>query len=252
MTSSRVERIVERVHAVTGETGYMTPDRARSLVNLMVSNDLRSAIEVGFAHGVSTCFIAAALEDMRAQAKPSVVTIDLESSANLNPRAEDLLGALKLDHRVQIYREPTCATWRLMRMLEEDPTPRFDLFFLDGAHSWSVDGFLFFLVDRLLRPGGWIVMDDLDWSFATSPTAKSRPEVRALPKEQRTTAQVGKVYELLIRTHPDYGDFRVDGQWGYARKLRASDGSPEVRTETVYRQSSLAHLADMMRGIRRR
>ena len=31
--------------------------------------------------------------------------------------------------------------WRLMKLLQADPTPRFDLCFVDGAHSWADDGF---------------------------------------------------------------------------------------------------------------
>jgi hypothetical protein len=50
---------------------------------------------------------------------------------------------------VNYYFEPTSYTWRMMKMLEEDEGPRFDLCYLDGAHSWFVDGFAFFLIDRL-------------------------------------------------------------------------------------------------------
>ena len=30
--------------------------------------------------------------------------------------------------------------------------------------NWDTDGPSLFLVDRLLRPGGWIVFDDIEWS----------------------------------------------------------------------------------------
>jgi hypothetical protein len=42
--------------------------------------------------------------------------------------------------------------------------------------------------------------------------------VRALPERQRKTPQVRKVFELLVRTHPDHTDFRDEGGWGWARK----------------------------------
>ena len=37
-----------------------------------------------------------------------------------------------------------------MKMLEDDPEPRFDFCYIDGVHNWADDGFAFFLIDRLL------------------------------------------------------------------------------------------------------
>jgi hypothetical protein len=109
-----------------------------------------------------------------------------------------------------------------MKMLQEDPRPRFDLCYLDGAHTWFVDGFAFFLVDRLLRRGGWIIFDDLSWTYSTSPTLKDTEAVRRMPPEERDTPQIELVYELLVKTHPGYGDFHAKHGWAYARKLTAS------------------------------
>ncbi|MEM9852716.1 MAG: hypothetical protein AAF761_12065, partial [Pseudomonadota bacterium] len=60
--------------------------------------------------------------------------------------------------------------------------------------------------------------------------------------------QVGKVYDLLVRTHPGYGNFRVDGQWAFAQKLLPGTNPPaEVpRREVVYKHSVLSHLADLI------
>lgn len=242
------QAVLDRVGAVVGDIGYMTPARAEMIVDLIFDHKLTQAIEVGFAHGVSTSYIAAALEEASPESGALVTSIDIKASAELSPKPENFLDALGLTDRVDIYREATCATWRLMRMLDADPSPRFDLFFLDGAHTWAADGFLFFLVDRLMRPGGWIVLDDLNWTLAGCPESMARPEVAALPIEQRDTAQVGKVYDLLIRTHPGYGNFRVDGQWAFAQKLSEGMTAPaEVpRREVVYKHSVLSHLADLV------
>ena len=53
-------------------------------------------------------------------------------------------------------------------MLESADPPEFDFVFLDAGHTWDVTGFAFFLVDRLLRPGGWLLFDDLNWSVTKS------------------------------------------------------------------------------------
>ncbi len=109
-------------------------------------------------------------------------------------------------------------TWELMRLLEQDPLPRFDFAYIDGGHTWDVSGFGFLLVDRLLAPGGWVLFDDLDWTLGGSPSMRKTDWVKALPEEERTTPQVRKVFEVLVRTHPDYIDVHEHGGWCWARK----------------------------------
>ena len=103
--------------------------------------------------------------------------------ATRHPNVEELLDRVGERDRVSVFYEPTSYTWRLMRFLEEDPTPRFDLCYLDGAHRY-VDALAFFLVDRLLRPGGWVIFDDLNWTYATSPVMKDSELVRNMPLEE--------------------------------------------------------------------
>jgi len=121
-----------------------------------------------------------------------------------------------------------------MKLLEEDPAPRFDLCFVDGAHSWGEDGLAFFLADRLLEVGGWMIFDDLDWTRASAPDPVNRRLARKLAPDERHTAEVRKVYELLVKPHPSYGEFRTEEFWAYARKLGAA-AAGQVRTETVVR-----------------
>ncbi len=139
-----------------------------------------------------------------------------------------------MSHLVTTFAETTSYTWRLMRMIEEDPSPRFDFCYIDGAHNWFVDGFAFFLVNKLLKPGGWLLLDDLDWSYSISPALRDSAEVRQMPDDERTTPHMRKVYDLLIKTHPDYHQFRVEGSWGFAQKRSATGhATREIVTERV-------------------
>jgi len=60
----------------------------------------------------------------------------------------------------------------LHRFLAETPRPQFDYCYIDGAHTWDGTSLSFLLVDLLLKPGGWVVFDDLNWSISKSQAAK--------------------------------------------------------------------------------
>lgn len=74
-------------------------------------------------------------------------------------------------------------------------------------------------MDKLLTPGGWLLFDDLDWTYASSPTLAWAPSNLGLPDDEYRTAQVGEVFDLLVRQHPNYGECHRMGRWGWARKL---------------------------------
>jgi predicted O-methyltransferase YrrM len=97
--------------------------------------------------------------------------------------------------------------WSLMQLLEEHRGPIFDYVFLDGAHTWAHDALAFLLVDRLLRPGGYIDFDDYGWTLRRSPSMNPAafPEVERLyTDDQIDTAQVALVVDLLVRLDPTY------------------------------------------------
>ena len=242
---SRVERVVAGVP-------YMKPEQARVITTKVVESGARDVLELGIMHGVSTCYMAEALE--QSGRDWSITSLDREAALRNEPNVEDLLDRLGLRSRVTLLLEPRSYTWRLMKMLAEDPRPRFDFCYLDGAHSWDTDGFAFFLVDRLLRPGGWIVFDDLEWSYAGSPQMMAVDAVRALPADEQQARQVGLVFDLLVRPHPQYGEFAVRDGWGFAQKLAtAADGPAPLRREYVVEQVGLGAVAQRVyRKARRR
>lgn len=98
-------------------------------------------------------------------------------------------------------------TWSLMRLLQKHERPFFDYVFLDGAHTWHVDALAFFLIDRLLKVGGYIDFDDYRWSLKKSPTMN--PDVfpattRMYTQEQIRERHVKLIVDLLVKRDPRY------------------------------------------------
>lgn len=42
-----------------------------------------------------------------------------------------------------------------------------------------------------------------------------------MDEDERSLPQVGKVFDLLVKTHPSYCNFKKDEDWGYAQKSRS-------------------------------
>lgn len=201
----------------------ISSSRARSLYDFVVENECRDILELGFLHGKSTCYLAAAVEEL---GSGSVLTMDREIAKKRRPNIETLLEQTGLHGWVRPVYAAHSFTWELMKVIEASTLdgccrPRFDFCFLDGGHTWDVTGFAFFLVEKLLKPGGWLLFDDLRWTMARARSPSVQKRAAQLSEEEATTAQVGKVFNLLVKTHPGFDSFRIDGgSWGWARKRR--------------------------------
>jgi predicted O-methyltransferase YrrM len=97
--------------------------------------------------------------------------------------------------------------WSLMKVLHHHREPIFDYVYLDGAHTWAIDALAFCLVDRLLKPGGYIDFDDYGWRLSASPSLN--PAVFPLTgkmytQEQIELPQVAMIIDILVRRDPHY------------------------------------------------
>jgi len=207
-----------------------SPPVGRLLYELALSPVAEEILELGTAHGTSTAYLAAALDEKGAG---RVTTVDRPKILERNPNVHDILGRLGLDRWVSAIQAGSY-NWVLMQMLETQTVdgvtePCFDLAFIDGAHTWETDALAFLLVDRLLRPGRWLVLDDIAWTLGSSPGCRDTEQVRELSDEERDEEQMRKVVDLLIRTNPAY-EVRLLGNIAVAFKGSADD--PEFQRLT--------------------
>ena len=113
-----------------------------------------------------------------------------------------------------------------MKIIERQTTqgickPIFVFCYIDSAHTWEVDGLAFFLVDKILKPGRWILFDDLNWTFEESPTNKDTEQVQKMTKDKKTTPQIVKFFSLLVCQHQGFENISIHNQWGWAQKKEA-------------------------------
>lgn len=226
----KFEDVMARVEGDGGRSAT-TPAGGRRLYEFVLSKRPARILELGFGHGNSTCYMAAALDEL---ARGHIVTIDNESARRRSPDIHTLLERTNLHRYVTPIYAHTSYNWELMRFLQahrrgEPEAPTFEFAFVDGAHTWEVDGLAFFLVDRLLEPDGWVLFDDVHWTLAASPTVRDSPRVKALSEEERRTPQIMRVFSLLAMQQPGYDGFRVEGNWAWAHKQAGADRAPPER-----------------------
>lgn len=232
----------EEIEAKLRGVPFIAPENARRLYDLILENDVRDVLELGIAHGTATCYMAAAL---RRKGGGSIVAVDLQEAA-FEPSAEAQVERLGFSDLVRIERMRTGYTWFLhdaIREATQDDVcrPRYDLVIIDGPKNWTIDGAAFFMADKLLRPDGILILDDYSWTYAAYDAKREATDGishRSLSEAERATPQVREIFELLVRQHPDYSDFKViQEDWAIARKSPAEvkETVHLRRVETTYR-----------------
>jgi hypothetical protein len=149
-------------------------------------------------------------------------------------------------------------TWFLEEQLEEHAddegvcTPAYDFAFLDGSKNWTIDGLAVLLLERLLTSGGWLLLDDLDWSYAARKSTKDTHyfvSLGHLTQAELDEPHIRAVFDLIVRPHPSFTDLVIqDGSWAWARK---APGEPRrLRIETT--KTPAAYVVEGTEIVRRR
>jgi len=188
-----------------------------------------NVLELGTGRGGSAVFIAAALDE---NCKGHLTSVDSSRWKWRNPTPQEFLDGSGVGHRVTLDKRFSTYTWFLKTELEScmdeagTALPKYDFIFLDGAKNWSTDGLTVIIAERLLRPGGWLLLDDLGWSYEVHADSARHYEIEIdkLSEEERVQPHLRAVFDLLVRTNPAFDHFLIqDDWWGWARKSADAD-----------------------------
>ncbi|MEQ6121096.1 class I SAM-dependent methyltransferase [Reichenbachiella sp. MALMAid0571] len=235
MEFNKVADLIEKIPHMTRDQGY-------TVYELIQNTAIENVVELGFANGTSSCYMAAALHEKR---KGKVITIDNLTAKDRTPNINELMQLTGLSEYIEPVYANKSYNWELMKLIERQTengvcTPLFDFCYLDGAHSLEIDGCAFMLVDKLLKPGAYIIFDDLLWSYAESPSLKKTDFVKNLPEDERITPQIKKLFDLVVTQNPNYTDFSVKDNWAMARKKPESPDNQNIDLNHLYPETSIA------------
>ena len=70
-----------------------------------------------------------------------------------------------------------------------------------------------------------------------------------MPNLEKTTPQIRKVFELLVKQHPNYDHFIEKNGWGYAYKVSETAASSNRKTEIIYKYKYVSLLPNIVRKL---
>jgi predicted O-methyltransferase YrrM len=233
---------------------WMSPQLGRRVYDHIRSTGARDVLDLGTGHGVSAAYMAAALQ---ANGAGHVTTIDAAGTA-FHPSPAQLLAHAGLAHRVTIVREHSSYNWFLKQRVEQcsdaygNCTAAYDFCYLDGAKNLNVDGLAVILVERLLRPGGTLLMDDLDWTYVKNhwlePAGDGLP-LGPLSEAERTQPHLRAIFDLVVRPHPSFTHCVVEDEWyGWAHKQPGRPRRYDVTTSRPLGALVAGKLRDAVRA----
>ncbi|HET7882200.1 MAG TPA: class I SAM-dependent methyltransferase [Acetobacteraceae bacterium] len=192
----------------------------REVYSCIIASGAHDCLELGTGFGATACVMAAAVEE---NGGGLVTTVDHMHRTPIG--VVELAEATGLNRYVNAVVHRRGYDWYLLGALREHTgkgvcEPCFDFCYLDGAHEWEPDALAALVMPKLLRPGAWLMMDDLNFRFREYPPDVARAD---WSDEELDIAHVGMVFDLLVKNHPDLAHFMLSntGHIGWARKKGA-------------------------------
>ncbi|MEP7357815.1 MAG: class I SAM-dependent methyltransferase [Anaerolineales bacterium] len=134
----------------------ITPPEGKFLQQMVTSIEVKATVEVGLAWGVSALFIGDALA-----AKEGVRHVIMDPGQFDKWRGVGLhnLKRVGLIDRVEFHQDYSHRVLPQLELQQE----KFDFAFIDGRHTFDYAFVDFFYIHKLLRVGGLVAFDDVDY-----------------------------------------------------------------------------------------
>ena len=209
---SKVNAVLEKINTQGFEAVSRPSKDAITVLNRVKASTAGPivAAEVGVGVGATTVELVRTLDgsgelhlfDRETQVRELVV--DLEAMA--------ISSGVTLVPHGNGWKTYDSYAWVLATMARDleragQPVELFDFVYLDGAHAFHHDAPACAVLKRMIKPGGYLVLDDMKWTFNTSPTMNpaKRPEVgESYTEEQLSVPHVALVVDVLLRPDKEF------------------------------------------------
>lgn len=246
MTLHDVQERLATVVAEVGTTPWMLPHQGRRVFEHLRRTRATDVLDIGTCYGVSAAYMAAAVAT---NGGGRVVTVDsgqFDDRSEVAAWCQDLWRRCAVADLVEMVRIPhSNYAWWLMEAVAArsdsagNCDPLVDVVCLDGAKWLAVDTAAVDFAGQLLRPGGWLLLEDLDWTCEDHPELVPVVELPGidtrytLSPHEIERSHLRAVFDLVIKHDPSFTELiEQDGSWGWARK---APGEPRRLTLDVVR-----------------
>ena len=139
-------------------TGSISRHQADFMMEIIKARKLCKCVETGVAYGVSTIAICQALSELEKMGlECKHWGVDPCQYSEFNGSAVAALRSCGLDHLFELLEGPSHIM--LPKLVEQGV--RVDMVFVDGWHTFDYTLIDVFLADKLLKPGGILMMHDM-------------------------------------------------------------------------------------------
>lgn len=205
---SRVDKLIQPVVPSVAESGTFYPENINvqapnaQTIKFVKENNGRRIAEIGIFKGHTSIEFA-----KHFAGQGFLHLYDFSDRAETFKKTINNLGFQNVDALGCSYKLLDSYNWSLAKQLEKHSKPIYDYIFIDGAHTWAIDGFTFYLADQLLEVGGYMDFDDYNWTLARSPSMN--PTAFPLTADLYSPAQIAApqvkmIIDLLVRRSERY------------------------------------------------
>lgn len=133
------------------------PEQDKTLVDAVLQEKPHRVIETGFAYGFSAMIFVKTMLEMGVEAPYSVSIDPRQSGSALDDAGVLACEDVGISEFVKLYTDGS--EYTLPRLIQEGET--FDMGFVDGCHLFELAFMDIFFMNRLIKPGGLILVDDM-------------------------------------------------------------------------------------------
>lgn len=233
MYSRREHPDLGHLDAISEGVPWTHPRACHLLYQLVLTFTNPEVLEIACCYGKATIYLAAGAK----RRGGSLMSIDIAEYLWAGRSAVDLLREAGVLEACRV--EFGCdATWYLLDLLRESPGQWIDFVYLDLTHTVEVDSFVALATWTHLRPGGILVVDDLDWVPAIHGAMHGLQDMHVVSR--LNVSHVRAIFDYLaqlpdVADTTEWGKEELEWTWGFLRK-RDHAGPAEVSLTDLVRR----------------